>query len=167
MVNWWCRWGRCWWLITVINVLCTDNVNDGMQKAIWLTNKVWFTAGFHVNSPKCCMLTHGFPELPLPVAASLFSAENVFHSWANECHLCPFILHLVWESPPPPHPLPAACTNLTSLSPPPPPPYTGKETCRFWCFDSPSAIQRAGWSLFGPRILEVGRKRCSSSWELI
>lgn len=48
-----------------------------------------------VKSPKRSMLTHGFPELPLPLVASLFSAENVFHSWANECHLCPFILHLV------------------------------------------------------------------------
>lgn len=61
------------------------------------------------------MLTHGLSALPLPVVASLFSVENVFHSWANECYLCPFILHLVWESPP--HCTHQACTNLTSSPP--------------------------------------------------
>lgn len=62
--------------------------------------------------PARSTLTHGLSALPLPVEASLFSAQNVFHSWANECHLCPRILHLVWESPP--RCTQRACTNLTS-----------------------------------------------------
>lgn len=65
-----------------------------------------------MTSQKGRLRAHGLSAPILLVVASLFSRENVFHSWANEYYLCPFILHLVWESPP--RCTHQACTNLTS-----------------------------------------------------
>lgn len=115
-----------------------------------------------VNSPQCCMLTHGLPVPPLPLLASLFSAENVFHSWANECHLCPFILRLEWDSPPSLH---TPC--LHKLNPPTTPHRKRNTPVLVLWFTPAQSRGQDGALAFGPSALVVGRKRGHSSREMI